>query len=740
MNCPECAAPLAFRARRCPSCQRTVDLTSITTVSGHAPRLEHPSLEFPPGTLLAERFKILEKAGAGGMGTVYKAFDTALVQEVALKLIRSDLADDELFSDRFKQEVKLTRRITHANVCRVHDLGESHGLLFLSMEWLEGENLKDRLRSDGTVSVERALEIAEAITRALEAAHAQGIVHRDLKPSNVILGKDGSVHVMDFGIAVGPGVAAEPPSGTPAYMSPEQWRGERPDARSDLFSLGLILLEMLGHEPTSPEERVLPRLPAPLQRQVGALLESLLEEEQEARCPSAEEALARIRRIRAASSGPQGISRWGSFFWGGRRRRILSGLALLAVVSCLGYLFVRSRARGIQDGQEQQASPAWSYYQTGMQYLRDEETVRTIEDAIHMLHRATEADPRFAPAWAHLGEAYWRLYEETRTASSKEEALLAVSKAQQLAPDLPEVQYTAGRGLIAEKKFQEGRQALEEVVKRDPKMDVAWAGLEVAYRELNDYARGLGAIQTAIKLNPQYFRHQVYLAKFLYTFGEFNRAILASRKALELNPNSLSAWDMLIASYLSIGHPQDAAVALVEAIKIEENAGRLSNLGTVYYNQGEYEDAMKSYRRATELEPMNADHWGNLGDALTMLKKPEEAHTAYLQAAEAARAEAERVPTDPRAHLMLGLYCARARDKQCAISEGQRAVAMQPGNSAFWFRMAIIHTIFVEIDQALDCLEKAVKLGLTRSEIQNDPDLIPLHGNPRYQKILDLAS
>ena len=740
MKCPECSSPLEFRAPRCPACGSSVHLTSVTTVSGHLAILEDPALHFPPGALLAERFTILEKAGDGGMGIVYKAFDTSLDQEVALKLIRADLAGDEEFVDRFKQEVRLTRQISHPNVCRVHDLGDSHGLLFLSMEWLQGETLSQLLKHQPVMAPDRALEIAGGIAQALGAAHARDIVHRDLKPSNVMIDSGGAVHVMDFGIAVGPGTPAEPPSGTPAYMSPEQWRGERPDARSDLYSLGLILMEMLGYQPPGPGERVTAQLPPQLRRKLGPILESLLAEDKEERCPSAEEAVQKFRRAREGSGSgwrfgrSQGTSRAHRLAW------TLSVAGVVLVAALAFYQEIRRDRSGSSPAPVENHSPGWAYYQRGSQYIRDHETVRAIDDAIHMLHRSTEADPTFAPAWARLGEAYWLRYEQTRGNTSKEEANRAMDRALALNPELPEVQYARGRGLIAEKKYEEAREILEKAVQRDRKLDLAWADLEVAYRELGDYARGLRAIQTAIRLSPKYFRHQVYLALFLYKFGEYDGAVEACRKALELKPTSIMAWNSLGAAYLKLGRPKDAAAAMVESLKIEEDATGFSNLGTTYFFQNQFQEAVKSYRRATELEPENADHWGNLGDALTMLKQESEAHAAYLRAAEDARVEVQRAPTDPRAHLMLGLYCARARDKACAIREGDQAARMQPGSSDILFRNAVIHCIFGDVDESLNWLEKAVKLGLSKAEVQNDPDLIPLHGHPRYRKILELAS
>ena len=735
MKCPECSSLLEFRAARCSACGSSVHLTSVTTVSGHLPILEDPALHFPSGALLAERFTIVEKAGDGGMGAVYKAYDTSLDQEVALKLIRADLAGDEDFVDSFKQEVRLTRQIAHPNVCRVHDLGDSHGLLFFSMEWLEGETLSKKLKDQPAMAPERALEIAEGIGQALGAAHARGIVHRDLEPSNVMIDAAGAVHVMDFGIAVGPGSTAEPPSGTPAYMSPEQWRGEMPDARSDLYSLGLILLEMLGQEPLAPGERIPAQLPPLLRRKLGPILESLLAEDKEARCPSAEKAVAVLRRAREGSGFNWRFGKSREAFRPFGLGWMLSAAGVILTGALIFYLVWKPHPSPIQIH-----SPGWAYYQQGLKYLQEQETVAGIDDAIHMLHRPTEADPNLALAWARLAEAYWLRYEQVRGESSKEEAYQAMNRALSLGPELPEVQYARGRGFVAEKRYAEAKETLEKVVKEDPGMDDAWANLGVAYRVLGDYAQGLRAIQTAIKLKPRYFRHQAYLGRFFYEFGEYDRAVVACRKVFELKPGSLAAWNDLGATYLAMGRPKDAANAMVESLKIEESAAGYSNLGTTYFYEKQFKEAEKSYRRATELEPRNADHWGNLGDALTMLEQDNDAHAAYLRAAQDARIEVERVPTDPRAHSMLGLYCARARDKTCAMHEASRAASMQPGSLDILFRNAVIYSIFGDVDGALDWLEKSVKLGLSKTQMQSEPNLVPLHGNPRYQRIFELAS
>src|SRR5438874_1313682 len=206
-----------------------------------------PMLE--PGAVLAQRYEILEILGEGGMGAVYKAMDRELSRPVALKVIRPDLAGNQAILDRFKQELLLAREVTHKNVIRIYDLGEAEGMKFITMEYVEGEDLRTLIHEQTKLAPEEAVEIMQQVCRALEAAHSVGIIHRDLKPQNIMRDKSGRILVMDFGLArtlEGDGMTQTGALvGTMDYMSPEQALGKDLDQRSDLFTLGLIFYELL---------------------------------------------------------------------------------------------------------------------------------------------------------------------------------------------------------------------------------------------------------------------------------------------------------------------------------------------------------------------------------------------------------------------------------------------------------------------------------------------------------------
>ncbi len=266
-----------------------------------------------PGSVLANRYEVKEVLGAGGMGVVYRAFDRQLQEVVAIKTLKPEVvAADATSLERFKQEIRLARRITHRNVVRTHDLGEVDGVYFITMEYAEGTSLADLIQKRGRLPVGVTLTIGKQLCRALEVAHEEGVVHRDIKPQNLMIDPSGFLKVMDFGIARlaekrrqgKPGLTeAGAVIGTPEYMSPEQLLGEELDGRSDLYAAGAVLFECLtgrrvfsgpnmtaviAAQLTDPPEdprTVNPDVPEPL----GAIILKALAKKRDARWQTARE-------------------------------------------------------------------------------------------------------------------------------------------------------------------------------------------------------------------------------------------------------------------------------------------------------------------------------------------------------------------------------------------------------------------------------------------------------------------
>jgi protein kinase-like protein len=327
MRCPSCSSEIPDASRYCSACGRVVDSSNETTLVGDNLGIEgetiaptpprrapwHPSTtqqrssrnpsssasllsssdavgggRFTPGQIIADRYRVVALAGRGGMGEVYRAEDLRLSQIVAIKFLPSTLSQDAGALARFHSEVRIARQVSHPNVCRVFDIGDADGVPFLSMEYVDGEDLASLIRRIGRLSSDKAIEIARQVCAGLAAAHERGVIHRDLKPANLMLDGTGKIRITDFGLA---SIAAslegvDAKAGTPAYMAPEQLEGKEVTVKSDLYSLGLVLYEILTGKrafdaSTLPElmkqrEKSSPASPSSLVRDLDPVVERVI--------------------------------------------------------------------------------------------------------------------------------------------------------------------------------------------------------------------------------------------------------------------------------------------------------------------------------------------------------------------------------------------------------------------------------------------------------------------------------
>src|SRR5512138_1438182 len=248
VTCPRCRVENPSDSKFCKEC--ATPLTRPGPDPGSPTKTnEIPREELTTGTVFAGRYQIVEELGGGGMGKVYRALDTKVGEEIAVKLIKPEIAADKTAIERFKNELKIARKIVHKNVGRVYDLNEEKGSYYFTMEYVRGEDLKAFIQSSGQMAIGTSLRIARQVADGLAEAHELGIVHRDLKPSNIMIDRHGNARIMDFGIARLTGAkgitGASVMIGTPEYMSPEQVEGKEAGFTSDLYSLGIVLFEML---------------------------------------------------------------------------------------------------------------------------------------------------------------------------------------------------------------------------------------------------------------------------------------------------------------------------------------------------------------------------------------------------------------------------------------------------------------------------------------------------------------
>jgi hypothetical protein len=406
MRCPSCATEVSDASRYCSACGNLVEFNNDATLVGdsssnegetfapatprsvpsHAALPPHRSSRAPsssaafisssdaigggrfaPGQIIADRYRVVALAGRGGMGEVYRAEDLKLSQIVAIKFLPASLSHDAQALARFHSEVRIARQVSHLNVCRVFDIGDADGVPFLTMEYVDGEDLASLVRRIGRLSSDKAIEIARQVCAGLSAAHERGVIHRDLKPANLMLDGAGKIRITDFGLAA---IAAaldgsDIKAGTPAYMAPEQLEGKEVTLRSDLYSLGLVLYEILTgkrafNATTLPElikqrESASPTNPSALVRDLDPLVERVI-----LRCLEKDPAQRPISALQVAAAFPGGDPLAAALAAGetpspemvaaagtteGLRPRIALTLLALAMLGLLAILFMADRYR-----------------------------------------------------------------------------------------------------------------------------------------------------------------------------------------------------------------------------------------------------------------------------------------------------------------------------------------------------------------------------------------------------------
>lgn len=720
-----------------------------------------------PGEIVAGRYEIIALLGHGGMGEVYEAHDRELKERIALKIIRFDPALYSDLMERLRCEVQLARRVTHPNVCRVFDLGYHHhagrDLIFLTMELIRGETLSSRLKQQGRFTTSEAFPIAQQLCGALGAAHLAGILHRDFKCGNVLLmGSGGQVRavVTDFGIARPLQSRDETQSsatrtgmviGTPTYMSPEQLMGEKLTAASDIYSLGLVLYEtMTGVRPFHGESswtETLKRLssdpPAPVELIPGldprwnrTIMRCLQ------RDPS--------RRFSSTGQVADSLQRWFQYSWKdlSPAKRAAAccllllttfGIAAVAIPASRHYVhsfWVRFIAPN-RNGEPVVADEPFALRTEAQLYLDRWDVSSNLDRAIAMLNRALELDRAYAPAYASLTFAY---YEKNRLNSDPQwtrQATESATHALQLNSDLADCHLASGVAAMMAGRNDRAEAEFLKASESDPKNSRPHRWLGNLYVSSGRNQQAEDELSRALALNGEDWRARMSLGLLHYHAARYREAATDWEQVSKLTPGNFMVLRNLGAAYHMMDREDDAASAFQRALEIKPDAITYTNLGTLRFFQGHYDEAVAAFEKAVQLGANQYVNWGNLGDAYRWAPgQAAKAKPAYDNAIRLAREALATSPDDPDLKSSLALYLVKNGDRQEALIQIHEMDRVASKPAAALFSAAVVYELSGERDHALTALSAALKAGYALNEIKQEPELVALRTDSRYQVML----
>ena len=721
------------------------------------------------------------------MGVVYRAHDTRLNRDVAIKVLPADRPLSQTARARFQREAMAASALNHPNIITIYEVNSEGNTDFIVMEYVRGATLASVLKK-------RKLELSEAIryciqiADALTKAHAAGIIHRDLKPGNIMVTEDGLIKVLDFGLAkFNPTMAAadeitntELPNqftltqpgavtGTVAYMSPEQARGERVDARSDIFSFGIVMFEILsGHLPFigpnsvallhnlhfSPP-RDLTQMRADVPKPLVSLISRMLEKKTEKRIQTMAEVANELRR--GAVGLVDGPLTWhpseatmemgrlpGS--WLGRfskgQRWMLAGLFVLLFFAGIGGWRWHQKPKPAQEAGAPVDDNAYALYRRARGDLDHSDRDGNVDTAIKLLERAVQLDPQSAASYAALSEAYESKNslnpDQQWTKLASEYANKAVALDNFLAAghvSLGMVKMNAGDSAEAEKQFR-------TAVDLDPKSAAPHRDLGFLYDKVGKADLAAQELKRALQLDPKDWKTYTNLGLDAYQAGRFKDAASAWETALQIEPDNVPVLRNLGAVYHSLARDDDAIAVLQHALEIKPGSDVYTNLGTILFYQGKYDKAVPAFEKAVELGANNYDSWGNLGDAYRWSStKKDQAKPAYRHAVQLVKEEIAKNPDQTDLRVDLAAYLAKSGDKDEALKAMKPVEQVHVTNPSDLYNSALVYELCGKREQALSALLAAVKAGQDLNDIKNEPEFVALRADPRYHlQILSAAA
>ena len=683
------------------------------------------------GDLLGGRYEILQLLGEGGMGAVYQARDVELEREVALKVTLPEMAEHPEILQRFKQELILARQITDRNVIRIFDIGEAGKIKFITMEYLEGENLHQILKRQGKLEVAEAIGIMEQAASGLAAAHREGIIHRDLKPGNIMRDKNGRVVVMDFGLArtfSGDGMTRTGAMlGTIEYMSPEQAQGKDVKASSDVFTFGLILYELLaGVTPFHAESAIASLLMRSQQRAVpladvarnvpgtlSNIVSKCLETDPAKRYQSAEELDADLRAWQgrggksrvSASSARLRMNRIRELPW---QRLAITGALIVAIAAGIAW-YVIKRQLAANSGTHAPVSVLVADFAN---YTGDPELDNTLEP---MLGLALEG-ASFVNAYSR-GDARKQAQKLPKPPDKRDEqSALLVARSQDVGVvitgdislrgdtyDISAIALDAVSGkqiAKAEITVANKQEILPDLPKLAAPIRKALGDSTPAAKQFEEVSGGF----TAASLEAV---HQDTLGVEEQFAGNFQAAFDSFQKAAELDPKFPRAYTGMAAMAQNLGRPSDAIkymnMAMQNVDRMTERE-RYRNRGLYSLTTGDWQNCVQQYTELVKLYPADRVGQNNLASCYVQLRKAPEALAAAKQAVKI-------VPKGVGQQLNLAFISAFAGDFTGSETDARAALVISPSAAQGYLVLAEAQLGQGEIDKAADSYHQLERFG-----------------------------
>jgi serine/threonine protein kinase/Flp pilus assembly protein TadD len=732
-------------------------------------------------------YSILEKLGGGGMGVVYKAKDTRLGRNVALKFLPDEISRDPQAIERFRREARAASSLNHPNICTIYDIGEFEGRPFIAMELLEGQTLKHRIAAR-PIAISELLDVGIQISDGLEAAHAKGIVHRDIKPANIFLVSRGSAKILDFGLAklatvrhpatesvsetsmrtqthiaddellTSPGSSV----GTVAYMSPEQARGEELDPRSDLFSLGVVLYEMstgvvpfsgstvalifdgILHSSATPATKVNSRLPLAIENIFGKALEKdtdlryqtaaelradlkrIKRDMDSSRRPAAERTDASNARPTAAVPAKKSVAVLYFENQGGSKEDeyFRDGMTEDIITELSKITQLQIFPRSeMLAFRDKQTAAPQVGQQLGSTFVL-EGTIRRSGNRLRITAQLVESSTRHS-VWA---ERYDRQLEDVFAIQDE----IARSIAQALRITLtPQEEKTIGL------KPTENPQAYDFYLR----------GRSYTRRENMDYA--LQMFEQAIHLDANFaLAHAgiAHLCGLIYEIREqhvdwIGRGLAACDRAMALAPDLPEVMVARARLFYAQKKYDESALMAHRAIERKRDCdGSWNILGRALLSSGRYDEAAELVERALEANGDDYNTYIPFLLSLERLGRKKEAEQLRDRMTRVLRQQLEVVPEDVRARILLATnlgYCGEAEE---SVRHLQTAVALRPNDGNTLYNAACTYGVLARRPEALETLKKAVAAGYGNLNwAARDSDLDCLHDDPEFRKLVGLS-